>query len=89
MSSMLHDVVEVRHIGGHKLWLRFSDGASGEIDLSKTLRFDGVFEPHRDEAFFARVRVDDEMGTIAWPNDTDLDSRVLYSLVTGTPLPTF
>jgi hypothetical protein len=84
---MLERVVEVRHVGGHKLWLRFNDGESGEVDLSNWLQFDGVFEPHRDEAFFAKVRVD--MGTIAWPNDTDLDPLVLYSLVTGKPLPSF
>ncbi len=86
---MLKDIGEVRHAGGHRLWIRFCDGASGEVDISKLIPFDGVFEPHRDEAFFARVRVDDETGTIAWPNDTDLDADVLHSLVTGNPLPNF
>lgn len=84
---MLLDIVEVRHLGGHRLWLRFSDGAGGEVDLSKTLTFDGVLEPLRDEAYFARARVREETGTICWPNDVDLDTHVLYSLATGTPLP--
>lgn len=86
---MLKDVVEVRHAGGHRLWMRFRDGAAGEVDLSKTLEFDGVFEPLRDESYFARVRVLAETGTIGWPNDADVDADVLYSLVTGTPLPEF
>jgi len=46
-----------------------------------------VFEPLRDEAYFARVRVDPEAGTIAWPNGVDLDADVLYARITGEPLP--
>ncbi len=89
MTVVSKDVVEVRHTGGHKLWMRFRDGASGEVDLSKALEFDGVFQPLRDEAYFARVRVLEETGTIAWPNDADVDADVLYALVTGKPLPKF
>jgi hypothetical protein len=32
------------------------------------------------------VRVNPELGTIAWPNDADWDPLVLYSLVTGRPI---
>jgi hypothetical protein len=84
---MLHDVVEVRPLGGHRLFLRFDDGAEGSIDLSKQLRFTGVFTPLKDPAYFAQVGVHPELGTICWPNDVDLDTEVLYSLVTGKPLP--
>ncbi len=31
-----------------------------------------------------QVTVDPVSGTIAWPNDTDLDPDVLYARVTGT-----
>ena len=30
-----------------------------------------------------------ELGTIGWPNDVDLDPVVLYSLVTGKPIPDY
>ncbi|HET9276330.1 MAG TPA: DUF2442 domain-containing protein [Gemmatimonadales bacterium] len=42
-----------------------------------------MFASHRDPAFFAQVRVDPESGTIAWPNDTDLDPDVLYEAAHG------
>ncbi len=45
--------------------------------------FKGVFAPLGDPAYFARVRVNPELGTITWPNGADWDPLVLYSLVTG------
>lgn len=48
--------------------------------------FVGVFEPLRDPAFFAQVRVDPEAGTLVWPNGADLDPLVLHSRVTGRPI---
>lgn len=87
MTPMLKDVVEVRHVGGHRLWMRFCDGVAGEVDLSKVLEFTGVFQPLTDEALFARVRVLEETGTIGWSDGVDLDADVLYSLVSGIPLP--
>jgi hypothetical protein len=86
---MLHDIVEVRPLGAYRLHLRFDDGAEGAIDLSKEIRFEGVFAPLEDQAYFARVRVHPELGTICWPNEVDLDSEVLYSLVTGKPIPDY
>ena len=76
---MLH-VTDVRPLGGFRLWLCFSDGAEGEVDLAAEL--DGsVFEPLRDAAVFARVGVDPEVRTIAWPNGADLAPEFLRELV--------
>lgn len=64
--------------------LTFDDGIVGDIDLEPII-WGPVFEPHRsDPEFFARVYVDAVCGTIAWPNETDLDPDVLYARVTGT-----
>ena len=41
----------------------------------------------RDEREFAPVRVDPESGTIEWPDGVDLCPDVLYSAVTGIPIP--
>jgi len=83
---MLKDIVEVRHLGGYRLGLRFEDGVSGEVDLSSRLRFEGVFAPLKDLSEFAKVEVNPELGTIVWPNGADLDPDVLYSAVTGEPI---
>ena len=84
---MLKDIVEVRPLDGYRLWLRFEDGAAGEVDLEKMIRFDGIFAPLKERAFFMQVRVDREIGSIVWPNGADLDPLVLYSRVTGIPIP--
>lgn len=85
---MLSDVVKVEPRGGCRLWLEFQDGVQGEVDLEPLLSFQGVFAPLRDPAYFARVRVHPELGTICWPNDADWDPLVPYSLVTGRPIET-
>ena len=77
----------LRALAGHRLWLRFEDGVEGEVVLTSLVPFEGVFEPLRDQARFAEVRVNLEIGTVCWPNGADLDPAVLYSHVTGRPLP--
>lgn len=60
-------------VPGHRLRVKFVDGTSGEVDLSSLLArrdLGSVFEPLRDEAFFARVRV--AYGAVEWPNGADL-----------------
>jgi len=84
---MLKDIVEVRVLDRYRLRIRFEDGVVGEVDLEKMIQFEGVFAPVKERAFFAQVRVDPEAGTIVWPNGADLDPLVLYSQVTGIPIP--
>lgn len=79
-------VVSVEQTGPYRLRLRFDDGAEGEIDVRAAITFDGVFEPLRDPEFFSQVRVDDDAGTIVWPNGADLDPLVLHSKITGVPI---
>ena len=83
---MLKDIVEVRPLGGYRLYLRFEDGVAGELDLGGRLRFEGVFAPLKDPATFAQVRIHPELGTIVWPNGADLDPDVLYAELSGTPI---
>jgi hypothetical protein len=83
----LIDVVSVRHVQGHQLELKFADGLCANVDMDKVIkRFSGVFLPLKDEAYFAQVRVDPELGTIAWPNGADVCPDVLYSYASGRPI---
>jgi hypothetical protein len=88
-SGVLQDIVAVRHLGGHRLWLRFEDGVEGEVDLRDVVEeFRGVLAALLDPAFVAQVRVHPEFGTITWPGELDLDPVVLYCAVRGVPVPT-
>ena len=83
---MLKDIVEVKPLGGYRLYLRFEDGVAGELDFAGRLQFEGVFAPLRDPAVFAQVRVHPELGTVVWPNGADLDPDVLHAELAGTAI---
>ena len=74
---MIAKVLEVRPLGGYKLWLRFQDGLTGTVDLSTEL-WGPVFEPLKDPAFFSRVTIHPELETVTWPNGADLAPEFLY-----------
>jgi hypothetical protein len=80
---MLKDIIKVKPLKDFHLHLEFEDGAKGEVDIRKLVKFKGVFVALKDETFFAKVEVNPEWGTIFWPNGADLDPDVLYSMVTG------
>jgi hypothetical protein len=71
-------VTDVEPLDGFSLQLRFSDGAERVVDLAEEL-WGPVFEPLKaDPALFRQVRVDEEIGTIVWPNGADMDPDVLH-----------
>lgn len=82
--EQLVPVTEVQCPGGHRLKLQFKDGASGELDFSRE-EWRGVFAPLADPDYFRRVELDEELGTIVWPNGADIAPETLYRLVTGQP----
>ncbi|MGH2798453.1 MAG: DUF2442 domain-containing protein [Solirubrobacterales bacterium] len=75
--DQLHDVSAVEVVGDFRLRLSFEDGTVGEVDFTQR-EWHGVLEPLCDPAYFARVRVDSEAGTIAWPNGVDMAPEPLY-----------
>ena len=75
--SQLVDITAVRVIGNHRLRLTFADGTVGDVDF-QSREWRGVFEPLRDPDYFARVTVDPELGTIAWPGGADMAPEPLY-----------
>lgn len=76
------NVCEVQIRGEYRLWLRFNDGAEGEVDLREQLA-GPVFEPLRDPIAFATVWVDPEIRTVAWPNGADFAPEFLYGLLSS------
>jgi len=80
---MLVHVVEARYLGGFRVWLRFSDGLQGEVDLEDDL-WGEVFEPLRQPSYFAKLVVDD---TLSWPNGADFAPEFLHQRVCQTSSP--
>lgn len=73
-------LLDARHVREYVVWLRFSDGLAGEVDLSGEL--DGpIFEPLRDLAVFRRFRLHPELHTIVWPNGADFAPEFLHERV--------
>ncbi len=81
MPKLVH-VTAVEVVGDHRLRLSFGDGADGEVDLSER-EWRGVFEPLADLDYFRQVELDQELGTIVWPNGADIAPETLHSWVTG------
>ena len=71
-------ITEVNVRSGYVVELSFTDGSRGSVDLGRWIRGrHGVFAALQDPAFFARVSVDRDAGTIVWPNGADIDPDVL------------
>jgi hypothetical protein len=60
------------------LWVRFDDGAEGEIDLSAELHGE-VFQPLRSVDYFREFAVHPELRTLVWPNGADFAPEFLRS----------
>jgi len=75
--EQLVDVTAVEVIGDYRLRLTFADGTVGDVDFAGC-EWRGVFEPLRDAAYFARVEVDPEAGTITWPDGLGTAAEPLY-----------
>jgi len=70
----------------YTLWLTFTDGSSGRVNLSHLLG-KGVFAAWRDPAFFAKASVDPKTRAVSWPGGIDLDPDVLHAKATGGAIP--
>lgn len=74
---MFVTVTSVEVLGHYRLRIGFSDGSRRDVDLTGELH-GPIFEPLGDPDFFAQVRVDEERGTVVWPNGAYLDPLVLH-----------
>jgi hypothetical protein len=77
---MIPRVLEAKHAGDYRIWLKFHDGLQGEIDLSDVL-WGEVFEPLKDVSEFRKFRVDPLWKTLVWENGADLAPESLYERV--------
>jgi hypothetical protein len=74
-------LVEITALPQYRIWLRYDDGAQGEVDLSD-LAGRGVFQVWTDPAVFRAVRLGAH-GAIEWAPDLDLCPDAMYLRLTG------
>ncbi len=67
--------VAVEVLPPYAIRVTFDDGVVHDTDLADEL-WGAMFEPLKDPAYFAQVRVED--GDVVWPNGLDLDPVVLH-----------
>lgn len=75
---MLPRIVEARYVVGKTVWLRFADGAEGEVDLTAEIQGE-VFEPLLSNEYFCSFKLDPELKTLVWPNGADFAPEFLRS----------
>src|SRR5437016_3265954 len=77
---MLHPIYRVARfdiIGPYTLAVTFTDGTTQEIDFRPVLRGE-LFGPLQDPEVFSAVILDQEVGTLTWPNGADFDPATLH-----------
>jgi hypothetical protein len=74
-------ILEIRPQPEFKLFLRYDDGASGEVDLSD-LAGKGVCSAWLDAGVFEQATIT-ESGAVEWPGEIDLCPDALYMRLTG------
>lgn len=74
---MILHVKEAKYQHDYVIWLRFNDGAEGEVDLRDEL-YGEVFEPLKDLEMFKSFKVDPDLETIVWENGADFAPEFLY-----------
>ena len=75
---MLHvDSFEISD--SYKMRIRFNNGEAVEVDLEHELEGE-IFEPLKDPECFKRVYLNEETGTVEWPNGADFAPEFLLEL---------
>ena len=78
------EVTGIKYISGYTLWLSFSDGAEGEVDLSDSL-WGPVFKPLKDKKVFKQAVLSPVLHTAVWPNGADFAPEYLRGKLDEQP----
>lgn len=77
----MHKVEQVFCENNYLIHVRFDDGVTGVVDMSK-IHFRGLFAPLADPVFFQQASVVD--GVVTWPNQADLAPDAMYDAIRQT-----
>lgn len=68
---------DAKYLGGFRVFLRFNDGKTGEVDLKETVYKHAAASPLRDSNVFAHFHLD-SWPTLAWECGFDIAPETLY-----------
>jgi uncharacterized protein DUF2442 len=76
-------VAKAKALSNYRLWVQFSDGLEGELDLKEFIFADTrpIVAGLRNEQVFSDIRV--ESDTVVWSNGFDLAPEFLYAKATA------
>jgi hypothetical protein len=77
MKHEIHYIKSINIVGLHLLEVVFENGTRKTINLAPVL-YGEMYGPLKDPEFFKRVKLDDEVQTLVWPNGADFDPSMLY-----------
>ena len=70
-------IISAKVLSDSAISLIFSDGCSGDYDLSALIQRSGAMvQPLKDADYFRRVFI--EEGALCWPNGFDLSPSAIY-----------
>ncbi|MBU2445302.1 MAG: DUF2442 domain-containing protein [Bacteroidetes bacterium] len=74
-------LIEVKPLDDYKIWVKYSDGIEGIVDLSNFVG-KGVFKIWNNYSEFQKVSIG-ESGELKWNDNIDLCPDSIYLKVTG------
>ena len=77
MTHPVHRVERFQIVGPYVVLVQFEDGTEQRIDFRPVLE-GPLFGPLQDPATFNAVVLDQEAGTLVWPNGADFDPATLH-----------
>ncbi|MBI2986112.1 MAG: DUF2442 domain-containing protein [Deltaproteobacteria bacterium] len=74
---MDYRLIDAKYVRDFVVWVKFSDGVEGEVDLREELS-GPVFEPLRNVDLFKKFIIHPELQTLVWENDADFSPEFLH-----------
>lgn len=79
------EVKSAKYVGEYEVWIEFSNGESGVVDLESDL-WGPVFEPLKDPEKFQAFEVSAVLHTLAWENGADFAPEHLLAKISSRSL---
>ena len=78
----MYKITEVKPLEDYQVWIKFSDGVDGTVDLSD-LAGKGGFSVWKDKKVFESIVVDSVSHTMVWQGEIGLCPDTLYAKILG------